>query len=99
MIRRKEDPQRVLVGLELDGDAPAAPGDAVLSGPEQVGVITSATRSPVLEKTIALCRIDVTHGAPGTEVTVGKIDDQQKRASARVAALPFYDPEKKRVRA
>jgi aminomethyltransferase len=99
LIRRKEDPQRVLVGFELDGDQPAAQGDAVHLGRSQVGMVTSATRSPVLEKTIALCRMDVAHGAPGTEVTVGKIDDQQKRASARVAALPFYDPEKKRVRA
>jgi len=97
--RRKEDPQRVLAGLELDGDAPAAPGDAVLSGPERVGVITSATRSPVLEKSIALCRMDVAHGAPGAEVTVGPVDDRQKCLAARVVALPFYDPEKKRVRA
>ena len=105
LSRRKEAPQRVLVGLELDGEAPAAPGDGVLSGPDRVGVITSATRSPVLDKNIALCRMDVAHGAPGTEVEVvevvevGAIDGQQKRVPARVVALPFYDPEKKRVRA
>jgi aminomethyltransferase len=99
LIRRKEDPQRVLVGLELDGNEPVVRGATVFHGSDPVGVITSATRSPVLEKTIALCRMDVAHRAPGTEVTVGKIDDQQKPASARVAALPFYDPEKKRVRA
>ena len=52
--------------------------------------------------------MDVAHGAPGSEVEavevvevveVGAIDGQQKRAPARVVALPFYDPEKKRVRA
>jgi aminomethyltransferase len=102
LIRRKAaGPQRVLVGLELHGDAPPAPGDSVVSGPGQVGVITSATRSPVLEKNIALCRMDMAHGAPGTEVEVvevGPVDDRQKRLSARVVTLPFYDPEKKRVR-
>jgi glycine cleavage system T protein (aminomethyltransferase) len=99
LIRRKETPQRVLVGLELDGNEPAAHGDCVHIGRSQVGVITSATRSPVLNKNIALCRIDVTCGAPGTEVEVGKIDGHQKRLPARVVAVPFYDPDKKRVRA
>ncbi len=99
LIRRKENPQRVLVGLELDGDQPAAQGDAVHVGGSQVGMVTSATHSPVLEKNIALCRMDVTHNAPGTEVEVGPVDDRQKRLPARVVALPFYDPGKKRVRA
>jgi aminomethyltransferase len=99
LIRRKETPQRVLVGLELDGNEPAAHGDCVHVGRNQVGVITSATRSPVLKKNIALCRIDVTCREPGTEVEVGKLDGQQKRLPARVVAFPFYDPEKKRVRA
>jgi glycine cleavage system T protein (aminomethyltransferase) len=99
LIRRKENPQRVLVGLELDGNEPAAHGDCVHIGRNQVGVVTSATRSPVLKTNIALCRMDVTCGRPGTEVEVGKLDGQQKRLAARVVAFPFYDPEKKRVRA
>jgi aminomethyltransferase len=99
LIRRKENPQRVLVGLELDGNEPAAHGDCVHKGRNQVGVITSATRSPVLKKNIALCRIDVSCREPGTEVEIGKLDGQQKRLAARVVTFPFYDPEKKRVRA
>jgi aminomethyltransferase len=57
--------------------------------------VTSATRSPALEKNIALCRMDVTCAASGTEVEVG----DQKRQPAKVVPLPFYDPEKTRVRA
>jgi aminomethyltransferase len=98
LIRRKETPQRVLVGLELDGNEPAAHGDCVHVGRNQVGVITSATRSPVLKKNIALCRIDVTCREPGTEVEVGKLDGKQKRLPAKVVAFPFYDPTKSRVR-
>ncbi len=99
LIRRKEHPQKRLVGLELDGNEPAAHGDCVHVGRAQVGEITSATRSPVLNKNIALCRIDVTHAAVGTEVEVGKLDGHQKRLPARVVPFPFYDPEKTRVRA
>ena len=99
MIRRKENPQRVLVGVELEGNEPAAAGDCVHLGRSQVGEVTSATRSPVLKKNIALCRMDVTCREPGTEVEVGKIDGHQKRLPARVVPFPFYDPEKKRVRA
>jgi aminomethyltransferase len=96
LIRRKEHPQRVLVGLELEGNEPAGHGDCVHKGRAQVGVVTSGTRSPLLKKTIALCRMDVTCSAIGTEVEVGKLDGHQKRIPARVVRFPFYDPEKTR---
>jgi len=99
LLRRKEDLAHVLVGLELEGDGPPGAGAAVFSGPEPVGVVTSATRSPVLEKTIALCRLDVTHSAPGTEVAVDPAEDGQKPLAAKVVALPFYDPDWKRLHA
>lgn len=104
LARRKAHPIRKLVGLELQGNEPAAAGDCVhaghgeIGGRAQVGAVTSATRSPVLNKNIALCRIDVTHAEPGTPVEVGKLDGEQKRIPATVARIPFYDPEKKRVR-
>jgi aminomethyltransferase len=98
LTRRKEHPQRVLVGLEIEGDEPVGHGDCVHVGRAQVGVITSATRSPILGKTIALARIDSTHGKLGTGVEVGKLDGQQKRLPARVVRFPHYDPEKTRVR-
>ena len=98
LTERKAHPQRKLVGLELDGNEPAAHGDCVHVGRAQVGEITSATRSPILNKNIALCRLSVTHAALGTEVEVGKLDGHQKRIPARVVPFPFYDPEKARVR-
>ena len=99
LIRRKQSPQRKLVGLELDGQEPAAHGDCVHIGRAQVGTITSAMRSPVLRKNIALCRMDVTASDDGTAVEVGKLDGHQKRIPARVVPFPFYDPTKSRVRA
>jgi aminomethyltransferase len=98
LARRNEHPQRKLVGLEMEGDEAVGHGDCIHSGRAQVGVITSATRSPVLKKTIALARVDVTHGELGTQLEVGKLDGQQKRLPARVVRFPHYDPEKTRVR-
>jgi aminomethyltransferase len=98
LLGRKEHPQRVLVGLELEGNEPATHGDCVHVGRGQVGVITSGTRSPILRKNIALCRVAVEYSQIGTELEVGKLDGHQKRIPATVVRFPFYDPEKKRPR-
>nr|WP_298686282.1 aminomethyltransferase family protein [uncultured Dongia sp.] len=98
IIRRKEHAQRVLVGLEIDAKQAVGHGDCVHVGRAQVGVVTSGCISPGLGKNIALCRIDVTYAALGTEVEIGKIDGQQKRLPARVVKFPFYDPEKLKPR-
>ena len=95
---RSSHPQRVLVGLELDGNETAGHGDDVYIGRRKVGVVTSGTRSPVLKKNIALCRIAVQYADLGTSVEVGKLDGLQKRIPANVVRFPFYDPEKKRPR-
>lgn len=95
---RKAHPQRKLVGLELEGRTVPANGDCVRLGKAQIGEITSAMTSPVLGKTIALARLDVTHAEPGTAVEVGQLDGEQKRLSAVVCAFPHFDPTKERVK-
>ncbi|HWM31759.1 MAG TPA: DUF1989 domain-containing protein [Methyloceanibacter sp.] len=99
LVRRSEHPQRKLVGLEMESDELVGHGDCVHVGRAQIGVITSATRSPILKKTIALSRVDVAHSEVGTQVEVGKLDGQQKRLPARIVRFPHYDPDKTRVRA
>ena len=96
--RRKAHPQRKLVGLELEGNEAAAHGDCVRVGRAQVGVVTSGMRSPVLNRNIALARMDVSRASIGDEVEVGKMDGHQKRIPARVVPFPFYDPKKERPR-
>jgi aminomethyltransferase len=95
---RQEHPQHVLVGLELQGNETAGHGDGVYVGRQQVGIVTSGTRSPTLKKNIALCRIAVQYRELGSEVEVGKLDGQQKRIPAMVVRIPFYDPDKTRPR-
>ena len=99
LIRAKQHPSRVLVGLELEGNEAAVNGDCVHVGRSQVGVVTSGMRSPLLAKNIALCRMAVEYSEIGTSVEVGKLDGHQKRIPATVVRFPFYDPDKTRVRA
>ena len=99
LIERKAHPRHKLVGLDIEGNDAVGHGDCVHVGRAQVGIVTSGTRSPILKKTIALARMDVTHAEPGTEVEVGKLDGQQKRLPARIVTFPHYDPSKSRVRA
>ncbi|MET1011901.1 MAG: aminomethyltransferase family protein, partial [Actinomycetota bacterium] len=98
LVERRAHPQRALVGLELDGNEPAGHDDGIYAGRQQVGVVTSGTRSPILKKTIALARVAVRHRDPGTTLEVGKLDGHQKRISATVVPFPFYDPDKTRPR-
>jgi aminomethyltransferase len=95
---RKAHPRHKLVGLELAGGEAASHGDCVHVGRAQVGVVTSAMKSPLLGKNIALARLDVTHAGDGTQVEVGKLDGHQKRIPAVVVPFPFYDPGKERPR-
>ena len=98
LLRRKANPSRKLVGLDLDGNETIGHGDPVFVGRAQVGVVTSATRSPILKKTIALARIDVAHAESGTALEIGKLDGHQKRLRATVTSFPHFDPQKTRVR-
>ena len=99
LIKRKESPQKKLVGLEIDGNEKVNHGDCVHIDRGQIGIITSGMISPTLSKNIALCRIDVNSSEIGTKVEVGKLDGHQKRISAKIVNFPFYDPTKSRVRA
>ena len=95
---RKAHPHRKLVGLEVEGGVVASPGDCLRIGKAQVGEVTSAMKSPILGKNIALARVSVTHAEPGTEIEIGQLDGQQKRLKARVVSYPHFDPTKERVK-
>ncbi len=68
------------------------------AGGEQVGYATSGVWSPLLKAYIALAHVQTRWAAEGTalemEVTV---DHRRKRAAARVAKKPFFDPARKRA--
>jgi len=96
LIRRKEHPSRKFVGLEIDAAVDVGHGDGIYQGRAKVGVVTSAVRSPILGKNIALARVDLAWSEVGTGLEVGKLDGQQKRLPAVISAVSAYDPKKTR---
>ncbi|WP_300037419.1 DUF1989 domain-containing protein [uncultured Roseobacter sp.] len=97
--RNAKDPRRSLRGLIFDCDDVPAAGCPVFNGERQVGVITSATRSPLLQTSVAMARLAVEHAGTGTVLEVGQLDGHMKRLTATVADVPFVDPERKKPRA
>ncbi|KEA64180.1 Aminomethyltransferase [Marinobacterium lacunae] len=91
------DRQR-LMGFVLESEDMIGHGDQLFNGRFPVGVVTSATRSPLIGKTIALVRLTPEFAEPGTQLEVGQLDGHQKRLPGQVVALPFHDPERIRVR-
>ncbi|WP_415918986.1 DUF1989 domain-containing protein [Tateyamaria sp. SN6-1] len=98
LIRRKDHPSRKLVGLDIDSNVQVDHGDCIHIGRAQIGEVTSSMRSPLLDKNIALARIDVAHADVGTQVEVGKLDGHQKRLPAEIVPFAHYDPKKERPR-
>jgi aminomethyltransferase len=97
--RNAREPRRVLKGLLIGCDDVPAHGAPVYAGERQVGVVTSATRSPMLEHAIAMARLSVEHAENGSELEIGQLDGRMKRLRATVSDIPFIDPQRKRARA
>ncbi len=92
-------PRRVLKGLLMDSDDLVHHGAQVFAGERPVGIVTSATHSPSLERGIAMARLAVEHSEPGTRLEIGMLDGRMKRVDACVTNIPFIDPSRSRARA
>jgi aminomethyltransferase len=71
----------------IEGAGIPRDGNPVLSGDEQVGVVSSGTFSPSLERGAGMAYVRTDLAEPGTEL---EIDVRGKRRSARVASKPLY---------
>ena len=86
---------RRLVGFELQDEGIArhghnvyAGGTTVGAGPlGPVGLVTSGTRTPFLQKAIGMAYVPVEHARQGEEIG---IDIRGRRVRARVVPMPFY---------
>jgi aminomethyltransferase len=96
----RNHPPKVAVGLTLEGNEIAAHGQCIYALGEQwrVGLITSATFSPILNRSIALAQIVPEYAEVGTAVEIGVMDGMKRRIRAIVGSLAAYDPTKSRVR-
>jgi aminomethyltransferase len=69
----------------------------LFAGGRQIGYASSQCWSPLLKKYIALAHVESAYAKPGTLVTFEvTVEHKRKWAAARVAALPFFNPERKR---
>lgn len=84
----QEGPRRLQVGLFLEGEPIAGNQErwAVHDEGRSVGVVTAATRSPRLERNIALALIERESAAEATELTVETANGPRR---AEVTSLPF----------
>lgn len=92
---KREGPREVLVGLEMEDIYYPEPGARLFYERRKVGVVTSPTFSPLMEKCIGLARVKPEQANLGTELHV-EIGSRTRRA--QVVRIPFYDVLKRRAR-
>jgi aminomethyltransferase len=90
---RAEGPRRRLVGIEMADRSIARHGYPVVKDGRVIGVVTSGSFGPSVERSIGLAYVESAHGAIGTELGV-EIRGQTR--SARVVRTPFYPPKVKK---
>jgi aminomethyltransferase len=84
---RAEGTAEKLAPFEIEGAGIPRQGNPVVSGKEEVGVVTSGSFSPSLEVGIGMAYLRADLAEPGTEV---EIDVRGKRRAARIASKPLY---------
>ncbi len=81
-----------LVGIEMTGRGIARHGYKVFHKKREIGIVTSGTFSPTLNKAIGLAFVDEACSAPDTIIAVAIRDTM---AEAKIVKLPFYKREKR----
>jgi aminomethyltransferase len=89
--QKEEGLERSLAGFEVVGRGIARQGHKVLVGGEEVGVVTSGTWSPTLERALGMAYVPVAVNRPGTEITLGV---RGRMLDGVVVELPFYSRQK-----
>jgi aminomethyltransferase len=90
---RAEGPRRRLVGIEMADRAAARHGYPVMKDGHAIGLVTSGSYGPSVDRSIALAYVPTTHAAIGTELGV---EIRGHVRPARVVRTPFYPPHVKR---
>ncbi|MBI4411249.1 MAG: glycine cleavage system aminomethyltransferase GcvT [Deltaproteobacteria bacterium] len=79
--------KRNLVGIEMVENGIPRQGYEVFSGERKIGVITSGTFSPTLNKAIGLALVESGFGAVGSELLV---QVRRQKLRGQIVNLPFY---------
>ncbi len=88
ILEAKANPGKKLVGFMLEDRMVARHGQEVYSGDTKIGVVTSGSLSPMLNKNIGLAYIDKGFNKIGTPIEILLRD---KRLKATVVKTPFLE--------
>jgi len=91
MARKNSGIGNKLVGIEMTGRGIARHGYKVFHDQREIGIVTSGTFSPTLNKAIGLAFVDMAYSAPDTEITVAI---RNTMTEAKIIRLPFYKRKK-----
>ncbi|MBL0107689.1 MAG: glycine cleavage system aminomethyltransferase GcvT [Ignavibacteria bacterium] len=86
VIKAKETQDKKLVGFIVEERSVARHGQEVFSGDKKIGVVTSGSMSPMLNKNIGLAYIDKGFNKTGTPVEIAVRD---KKVKATITKTPF----------
>jgi sarcosine oxidase subunit alpha len=95
-VQRQRGLTRRLVGFTIDDQTAPVPEEChlVVRGPSITGRVTSAVRSPTLERIVGLAYVAIDQSELGSvfdiKIAGGRL------IQGRVVPIPFYDPENKR---
>jgi aminomethyltransferase len=90
---RAEGPRRRLVGLEMADRAVARHGYPVVKDGRTVGIVTSGSYGPSVDRSIAMAYVETARTAVGTDLGV---DVRGQARPARVVKTPFHAPSVKK---
>jgi len=79
--------RRRLVGLELRGAGIARHGYPILGAGQPIGIVTSGTRSPTLERAVALGYVETAWAEAAEGLTV---EIRGRQVAAAIVPTPFY---------
>jgi aminomethyltransferase len=84
---RTAGPRRRLVGLEMADRSVARHGYGVVKDGRALGVVTSGSYGPSVDRSIALAYVEAAHAAVGTDLAV---EIRGTARAARIVRTPFY---------
>jgi aminomethyltransferase len=90
---RAQGPRRRLVGIEMADRSIARHGYPVVKDGQPIGVVTSGSYGPSVDRSIALAYVESAHAPVGTELGV---EIRGRARPARVVRTPFYPPKVKK---
>ncbi len=85
------EPGRVRVGLVVTSKGIVREGSTIFDGDKEVGIVTSGTLAPYLDKAIAMAYLEKAYAKPGKAL---KAQVRKRIIDVEVVELPFYSRNK-----